>query len=300
MLQYYINDAEACSSGSTLNVGDARQGDHVRVLGRPDRGFQLVVALSLLAHTVLAAALVIGAATDKIGGGTVELDAISVTIVSTTDAQVAGSASASTGVVTSEQADDAPSPLASTKERAKPKAASPPPAELILPAPTIDTAVLELPPEIPSAPKAPEAPKPPDISEVKDTPIERDARDDWNDQAAQPNQSGGAPSAAVSVGGNTTSQAAASLGDISQYARKVALVVGSNRPKGVGIKGRVTVEFTLALADGGVEMITVVKSSGSTKLDALAVSVIGRSKYPTPPGGMTAAQLTYRVPFTFE
>ena len=158
----------------------------------------------------------------------------------------------------------------------------------MLPSPTLDTPILPTPPDIPTK------------SETIAKPTEPDRRDDKPDPAAMPSQSGGAPSAAVSIGNSTSGEAAASQGEMDRYARDIALAVARNRPKSAGTKGRVTVEFTVSAVDGGVASIKIFKSSGSSKLDTLATSVVSKSKFQPAPIGMTPAQLTYRVPFAFE
>ena len=87
---------------------------------------------------------------------------------------------------------------------------------------------------------------------------------------------------------------------MDRYAREVALHIARNRPKGPGAKGKVTVEFVLSARDGKVETLKILRTSGTAKLDALAVSAIEAARFPLPPNGMSRAQLTYRLPFVFE
>ncbi len=91
----------------------------------------------------------------------------------------------------------------------------------------------------------------------------------------------------------------ASRGEIEQFARGVALAISAKRPKGVGQKGRVEIELKLSLT-GHVDVVRVSRSSGSPRLDALATATIERASYPVPPAGLQPADLTFRVPFTFE
>lgn len=91
----------------------------------------------------------------------------------------------------------------------------------------------------------------------------------------------------------------ASRGEIEQFARGVALAISAKRPKGVGQKGRVEIELKLSLT-GHIDIVRISKSSGSPRLDALATATIERATYPVPPAGLQPADLTFRVPFTFE
>ena len=75
--------------------------------------------------------------------------------------------------------------------------------------------------------------------------------------------------------------------------------IGTRRADFV-VEGKVLVELTLSQQDGALLSTTVVKSSGTAKLDQLALSAIAKGKYPPPPPGMTAKDLTFRVPFAFE
>ncbi len=87
---------------------------------------------------------------------------------------------------------------------------------------------------------------------------------------------------------------------MNRYARDVALVIGRNSPRGVGLKGKVLIEFTLSPHDGTLQATAVAIPSGMAKLDQLALSAIAKGKYPPPPPGMSARDLTFRVPFAFE
>ena len=289
MLQYYINEPELERVEPALSIGDALGGESLRFERRPDGVFAKIVGLSLAAHVALAAVFLISATSGTTGGGAVELEAISVTIISVADPQLASSAGIATSNIPTEPTPDAPPSTASTEaSTVKAEARTLPPPALVLPPSELNTAALNAPPEIQAKTEPNEAPTVPD------------AQDDKRDQTTSPSQVGGAQSAPVSVGGNSVGQASASQGDMDRYAREVALVIGRNRPKGIGAKGRVTVEFSLSATDGSVQIIKVGKSSGIERLDAVALSVIGKARYPAPPAGMTAAQLSFRVPFTFE
>lgn len=287
MLQYCIS--EPGDRGPVLSVADALEGASAHADRRRDRVFPAVVCLSIVAHAGVAALFLLGIATQNAGGGTTELDVISVSIVSANDLAPTANASDRVQVPQPAQVPDVPgSDAGGEAAPGKPEAKLSHPPELLLPAPTLDTSLLQVPPIIQ------------DQRETKDVPPDSDRREVTSDRASEPGQAGSVSTATASVGGSATGEASASQGSMARYARDVALVVGRSRPKGVGLKGKVTVEFTLSADSGTLLTANVVKSSGSAKLDALAVAVIEKARYPTPPTGMTTSQLTYRVPFTFE
>ena len=289
MLQYYIKEPEAEYAEAVLDVADALEGAQARSRARPGRMFPIVMGLSFAAHAIVAAAFLIGPAQVNAGGGVQEFEVISVALISASDLQAASRSSAANPVVQAEPAQDRPpSVLSDGAVPARPEATIASAAEPVLPSPALDTSILPMPPDVPTK------------LETIAKPTEPDRRVDKPDQAALPSQSGGAPSAAVSIGSNASGEAAASQGEMDRYARDIALAVARNRPKSAGAKGRVTVEFTVSAVDGGVASIKIFKSSGSSTLDALATSVVSKSKFPPVPIGMTPAQLTYRVPFAFE
>lgn len=106
--------------------------------------------------------------------------------------------------------------------------------------------------------------------------------------------------APLSIGGQTTGEAAASRGEIERHAREVALVLARHRPKGIGAKGKIVIEFKLSADDGTLVNARVASSSGNTRLDRIAVAAVVNGKYPSPPKGMSAEQLTFRIPFQFD
>jgi TonB family protein len=274
MLQHYISQPSDGGASSHLTVSDDLDGMATRAVDRSGGRFVFVVGLSALLHASVAAALLLGTAPDHPGGGATELDVISVSITSAPDAQSAASMSAPEAPEADNSSDATVSPPERTIE----------PPDPLPPTLTQDTALPAAPPVL----DKPETPGPPPNSPMNASAQTKDA-----------GQTGSVATVPASVGGNIVG-AAASRGDMDRYARDVALVVARKRPKGVGLKGTLTVEFTLSPASGNLLKSTVLKSSGSAKLDGLALSAIEKAKYPIPPVGMTATQLTYRVPFTFD
>jgi periplasmic protein TonB len=76
-------------------------------------------------------------------------------------------------------------------------------------------------------------------------------------------------------------------------------VLRKTKPKAVGEFGTVRVKFTIT-ADGGVVSAEIAKSSGNKKLDNLALEAVQRTKFRTPPAGMTSTQLFYELPYYFR
>jgi TonB family protein len=92
---------------------------------------------------------------------------------------------------------------------------------------------------------------------------------------------------------------AASAGAARDYARFVARALAKTKPKGVGRLGTVLVKFTIA-SDGALSSAEITRSSGSRRLDESALEAVRRTRFPLPPGGMTMVQLTYEVPYHFR
>ncbi len=123
-----------------------------------------------------------------------------------------------------------------------------------------------------------------------------------------------APATAASEGGEAAPQTAtlssaandvrgeggASQGQIEEFAKAVAVVLARGRPKGIGKKGRVDIEFVLSEQTGALEAARVANTSGHERLDAMALTSVRKAAFPTPPLRLTTRQLTFRVPFTFE
>lgn len=93
--------------------------------------------------------------------------------------------------------------------------------------------------------------------------------------------------------------AAASPGAVRQYGRHVALALSKTKPKGFGIRATVQVTFTIA-ADGGLALAEVTKSSGYPKLDDAAIEAVRRTRFPVPPASMSTAQRFYQFPYHFR
>ena len=83
------------------------------------------------------------------------------------------------------------------------------------------------------------------------------------------------------------------------YAKKVALALARSKPKGSGRRGSVTLRFVVGRL-GKAEDVTVVKASGNSQLDRVALAAIGRITFPRPPSQADIDQRTFVVPYTFR
>jgi TonB family protein len=118
-------------------------------------------------------------------------------------------------------------------------------------------------------------------------------------EAAAPVGGGGAALSDAPTNANTSAPVAASAGAVREYGRNVVEVLRKTKPKAVGEFGTVRVKFTIT-ADGGVVSAEIAKSSGNKKLDNLALEAVQRTKFRTPPAGMTSTQLFYELPYYFR
>ena len=245
---------------------------------RFDRKFLLVVAASLVAHVAIVFAALWHSA-NRSGGGAVDMETINVTIVSERDLAVPLAAAGADSAATKPALEQVPTPADAPplpKEKAKET-----PSEVIVPEPTPPLDRTVQPPEEPT-------------NEAAIVP-ERVQSETVTPPAASP-----VAQAPLSIGGQTAGEAGASRGEIDRHAREVALVLARHRPKGIGAKGKVVVEFKLSPDDGTLTHVRVTASSGNNRIDRIAVSAVEMGKYPSPPNGMRAEQLTFRIPFQFD
>ena len=138
---------------------------------------------------------------------------------------------------------------------------------------------------------------------VPETPAPRDAKPE-DAPAVQPAAEASAATAVfagpVTPAPPQVAVVSASQGDMLRYANKVRTKLAAHRPPGIGANGKVVVTFTIGSA-GTVAQVDVAQSSGSARLDRVAVtSVRSASPFPAPPQGSTAQQLTFSIPFDFR
>jgi periplasmic protein TonB len=237
------------------------------------------LSLALIAHATVFYALAREPTDFMAGGGGQQIDAISVTIISsnvlesreleqTQPAPAAAAASVdstdgapeSTAAAAAEQREEKKEPPEELKE--KPKEEPVREAEAII--------------EVP-----------------------REAEQQKKQESAAPAAGGDAARSDTASDAKASAPAAASPGAVREYSRYVAQALSKTKPKGTGGLGTVRVKFVIA-GDGGLAAVEVAKSSGSPKLDDIALGAVQRTKFLTPPAGMTTVQLTYEVPYHFR
>jgi protein TonB len=237
------------------------------------------LSLALVAHATIFFALAHKAADFMAGGGGQQIDAISVTIISSNvlesreleQTQPAPAAAAASV----ESADGAPeSTAAAAAEQREEKK--------------------EAPEELKEKPKEEPIREADAIIEVP-----QEAQRQKKQESAAPATGGDAARSDTASDARASAPAAASPGAMREYARYVAQALAKTKPKGTGGLGTVRVKFVIG-GDGGLAAVEVAKSSGSPKLDDMALGAVRRTKFLTPPAGMTTAQLTYEVPYNFR
>lgn len=119
--------------------------------------------------------------------------------------------------------------------------------------------------------------------------------------AAAAAPAGGAAVRALDDPRPQTGSARASPGQIAAFARGVAGALAKTVPRGVRGAGRGTVLVAFAVAeDGGVAEVRVTRSSGSLRLDEIAVVAVRNTRFPVPPPGMPPAARTFEQPYHFR
>lgn len=264
------------------------------------------LVLSFVAHAAGLGALLLTLMSPTLGDGVTDLEVVTVSLV-TADVLARPAAPAVEGAPTPQtHTADAPGDADADRDaRTAATTAEPPPpaaAALTLPDGALDVAVLATPPTIDPTPTlTPAPPAPPTDTAAPKPVIPPDRRRDPGTEAATTvaTRAGGAALATASFGAEAREARVATRGTADRYAREVVAAIGRSRPKGTGLKGEVVVEFALAKS-GTVAFARVARSSGRDAVDTAAIAAVTRARYPTPPDAMSAQQLTYRVPFTFE
>jgi TonB family protein len=129
--------------------------------------------------------------------------------------------------------------------------------------------------------------------------VPKEAQPKPKQQAAAPAAGGAEAQSTTASNAAASAPAAASAGVVREYAHNVAQTLRKARPKGAGALGTVRVKFSIEL-DGSVTSVEVAKSSGNGKLDELAVAAVRRTKFRTPPEGLTSAERFYELPYYFR
>jgi protein TonB len=276
-----------------------------------------LIAAGLL-HLALATALVWQPADRVAGSSGVELDAVSVEIVTAAalESTAVSPTSASSGSaqpiaeqtgteVVAPQAQSVAAPE-KTEATPEPPKVAPVAADIVAPPDAALEAVLTA------------AEKPVDRAAKPDpTPVEQEPPPDApkveprEHREPEPVPAAAAADArpAVMDGGSTargaTSESEASgaagapPGAMQRYAMEVRLALGRSRPRHAGVRGRVTITFALDDA-GQVRAAEIARSSGIATADKAALQAVQSAKFPKPPHGSSDSQRTYTVPFDFR
>jgi protein TonB len=275
----HLADAAASTAGPALPLVAPVQANLGAVTA--DKLLRAVaLGLAFVAHAAVLYALAREPDEAMAGGGGQQIDAISVTIVSSKvlesreldQAQPSTSAASEAVDATDGTPDSAPAAAAEQREEKKeqeePREEKNPPEEPV----RTTEAIFEVP---------------------------KEAQPQRKQEAAAPAAGGAAARSDTPAPANASGLAAASAGAVRDYARYVSQALSKTRPKGAGGLGTVRIKFVIA-ADGSLASAEIAKSSGSTKLDTTALEAVRHAKFPAPPPGMTLAQLTYVVPYFFR
>ena len=236
------------------------------------------LSLALMGHAAVFYAMAQAPDESLAGGGGQQIDAISVTMVSSNvleSRELERPQPATAAAASVESTDGAPaSTAAAAAEQREEKKA---------------------PPEEPQ-----EKPKDEPVREA-DAMLEvpKEAQPQRKQESAAPAAGGSAARSDSPSDAKASAPAAASPGAVREYARYVAQALAKTKPKGVGGLGSAQVRFVIA-GDGALATVEITKSSGSPKLDELALNAVRHTKFLTPPAGMTPLQLTYDVPYNFR
>jgi TonB family protein len=131
-------------------------------------------------------------------------------------------------------------------------------------------------------------------------PALRETPDHNGKDASTPASAGGVTSRGdTAKPANGRAAAAASPGAVREYERYVAQALAKAKPKGIGTFGTVKVKLVIA-PGGGLASVEIAGSSGSKRLDAMAIAAVQHAVLPAPPPGLAPAQLTYVVPYHFR
>lgn len=284
-------------------------------------GFGLAVMAAAIAHAGVFAWFhwLAHQEMDRLGASGLELAAISVEVVAPSEVATAPAGASGPG-------DNAQEDLAAAVASAQSTTAPPPPvaqsAADVPPLLTTDeparfaVAQVEPPPtdaRVDDTPPKPEArpepvarsePVPRSEHEPRKTP---EPEPQAADAAATPAQHA-APSSIAGGGASisppvpTQNPSAASPGAIQAYAKSVVEALGRAAPKPGALQGaRGTVKLAFSVAnDGGLETVRVVRSSGTPRIDELALRAVKAARFSPPPPGMSLAQRTYEIPYVFR
>ena len=206
---------------------------------------------------------------------------------------------------------------ASNAQPVQPERKDEPKAEIVVPQPPVvipdatEEVARTVKQETPAKSEAPPVPEPGPADIIPPPPKEKLAEDnapakhkqpkqEEKKKAANPAPQGGVTSKSSAGKGKGGERVSASSGAMLSYAAEVRARVAGNKPPGGGLRGTAVVAFALT-PTGGLAYAGLSHSSGDPQLDQLAVAAVRSSApFPTPPSGVTSAQLRFAIPFHFQ
>jgi TonB family protein len=129
--------------------------------------------------------------------------------------------------------------------------------------------------------------------------VPKEAQRQRKQEAAAPAGGGAEARSDTASDAKASAPAAATAGAARAYSRNVVEALRKTRPKAVREFGTVRVKFRIA-EDGGVDSAEIAKSSGNKKLDDIVLEAVRQTKFQTPPAGMTSTQRFYELPYYFR
>ena len=267
------------------------------------RSFRASLALAITGHAAVLVALLYLLGAVSIGGGGIELEAISVDMVSSAVLESRSRVPASTAAPESGsvQANDGPVEPSD-------------PAELTVDQQTSSATVVEPPRrdwETKAEPPQPDAPALEIATQTRESekpetrePPDRRPKEDEKAVPAAPAEASRSAGGAASRGQDplqlAEAAAAASAGRSNAYARSVVETLARARPRAsAGERGTVRIAFTIG-PGGEVSTAQVKQSSGRPVIDGAALAAVRAARFPAPPAGMTARELSFEIPYFFR
>jgi protein TonB len=134
------------------------------------------------------------------------------------------------------------------------------------------------------------------VEAMAELPSELSHKEERIEQTA----AGGAAARTDAAGtAQSSAPATASAGAVREYASHVAQALAKAKPKSVGAYGTVKVKLLVA-TDGSIALVEIIRSSGNKRLDDAAFAAVQRVKLPAPPPGLSHNQRWYEFPYYFR
>jgi TonB family protein len=107
-----------------------------------------------------------------------------------------------------------------------------------------------------------------------------------------------ATTAVTPVGDATEGRTNALQTSNHNFMLRIQAAIGPKHLDGGGLQGRVLVAFSVS-DQGQLTGMRLAQSSGIDRLDQMAMQIVGKAAFPTPPIGMPVTRRTYISAFTF-